>query len=54
MAGQTVCHLELALKKKIDAATLGRISSGELKAFFFGYIRYVDVFEYLHTEGFCF
>ena len=41
-------------KKKIDAATFARLNSGELKAFLFGYVRYTDVFEYLHTEAFCF
>jgi hypothetical protein len=44
----------IGAKKKINAATFDRLSGGELKAFFFGYIRYTDVFEYLHTEGFCF
>lgn len=41
-------------KRKIDADTFRRLQSGELKAFLFGYFRYADLFDYLHTEGFCF
>jgi hypothetical protein len=44
----------IGLKQKINAATFNDIQSGKLKPFLFGYIRYADVFEYLHTEGFCF
>ena len=44
----------IGLKSKIDAATFAKAEKGEIKAFFFGYIRYTDIFGYLHTEGFCF
>ena len=45
---------KIGLKQKINAATFNRIQSGDLIGFFFGYVRYTDVFEYLYTEGFCF
>lgn len=44
----------LGTGKRIDAATYNRSHIGELKVFLYGYIRYSDLFDYLHTEGFCF
>ena len=44
----------IGLKLKMRPDTFNDIQSGKLKAFFFGYVRYTDVFDYLHTEGFCF
>lgn len=42
------------LVKEIDYNTFSRIMRGDLKPFFFGYVRYTDVLGYMHTEGFCF
>ncbi len=46
--------LTYVFKTRIDAATFSQIKSNISKAFFFGYVRYSDVFDNLHTEGFCF
>ncbi|HWX61356.1 hypothetical protein [Bradyrhizobium sp.] len=42
------------IRDKIDAATFALIRDDELKRFLFGYVRYTDIFGYLHTEEFCF
>jgi hypothetical protein len=42
------------IKDKINASTFALIRAYDLKGFFFGYVRYTDIFGYLHTEGFCF
>jgi hypothetical protein len=41
-------------RDKIDGSTFARIRDDRLNRFFFGYVRYTDIFGYLHTEGFCF
>jgi hypothetical protein len=46
--------LTYGIRDKIDAATFALIRDDELKRFLFGYVRYTDIFGYLHTEGFCF
>ena len=38
----------------MSGATVALINEDKLKTFFFGYVRYTDIFGYLHTEGFCF
>jgi hypothetical protein len=39
---------------KLSTSELNSLTLGTLRMYFFGYIRYTDVFGYLHTEGFCF
>jgi hypothetical protein len=39
---------------QIDLSTYELIKSVSLRVFFFGYVKYADVFDNLHTEGFCF
>ncbi len=45
---------QYAFRERIKEETINSIKSDNIKPFFFGYIRYTDVFNNLHTEGFCF
>lgn len=44
----------LALKDHIDLAKYTLMTNGKLRPYLFRYVKYSDVFGYLHTEGFCF
>jgi len=41
-------------KQRLSAETFQKIQSGELKLFFFGYMKYSDLLGYLRVGGFCF
>ena len=42
------------VRMKISGPIAGLIQKDDLKKFFYGYVRYTDIFGYLHTDGFCF
>jgi hypothetical protein len=41
-------------REKKGAAKYASVRDDKLQRFFFGFVRYSDIFGYLHTDGFCF
>jgi hypothetical protein len=46
--------IQFSFNRNLTADEIAMISTGNLPFFFFGYIKYTDVFGYLITKGFCF
>jgi hypothetical protein len=40
--------------QRINKQQVDEITKGKLAIFYFGYVKYTDVFGYAHTDGFCF